>query len=63
MIWFLARHEWRVLTASAVVQLVIAIFAIALLVASALGAARADARRATIARFAVPVAHRDLLQG
>ena len=43
MVWFLARHEWRVLTASAIVRLVLAVFAIALLVASG---DRRDARGA-----------------
>jgi len=57
MVWFLTGHEWRVLKASTIVRLVIAVFAIALVVASALGTARADAERATIARFAVPVLH------
>lgn len=41
MIGFLTRHEWRVLTASAVIQWVLAIFVGALLMASGLGAARA----------------------
>ena len=57
MVWFLAGHEWRVLKASTIVRLVIAVFAIALVVASALGTARAEAERATIARFAVSVPH------
>ena len=57
MVWFLAAHEWRVLKASTIVRLVIAVFAIALVVASALGSARAEAERATIAKFAVSVPH------
>ncbi len=52
MIRFLARHEWRVLTASAVVQWVIAIFGMALLVASGLGAARAARDELSFAAFA-----------
>lgn len=45
MIGFLARHEWRVLTASAVVQWTIAIFAIALITAALAGGARAVRER------------------
>ena len=52
MIAFLARHEWRVLTASAVVQWVIVIFGIALLTASGLGAARAARDQRTFQAFA-----------
>ena len=52
MIPFLARHEWRVLTASAVVLWVIAIFGIALVAASALGAARAAREQQTFEAFA-----------
>ena len=52
MIAFLARHEWRVLTASAVVQWVIVIFGIALLTASGLGAARAAREQRTFEAFA-----------
>ena len=52
MIAFLARHEWRVLTASAVVQWVIAIFGVALLAAAALGAARAAREQRTFDTFA-----------
>ncbi len=52
MIAFLARHEWRVLTASAVVQWVIVIFGIALLTASGLGAARAAREQRTFQAFA-----------
>ena len=53
MVWFLARHEWRVLSASAIVRLVLAVFGIALLVASGdwrRRAPRASARRSR--RFA-----------
>jgi ABC-2 type transport system permease protein len=49
---FLARHEWRVLTASAVMMWVIVIFAIALVAASALGAARAAREQQTFEAFA-----------
>ncbi len=52
MIGFLARHEWRVLTASAVVQWVIAIFGLALVVSSGLGAARAAREQHTFDAFA-----------
>lgn len=52
MIPFLARHEWRVLTASAVVLWVIVIFGIALVAASALGAARAAREQQTFTAFA-----------
>ena len=52
MTLFLARHEWRVLTASAVVQWVIAIFGIALLAASGLGFARAAREQRTFDAFA-----------
>jgi ABC-2 type transport system permease protein len=49
---FLARHEWRVLAASAVVQLVIVIFGTALVAASALGAGRAAREHRTFEAFA-----------
>jgi len=52
MVWFLAGHEWRVLRASAIVRLVLAVFGIALLIASGIGATRAERERATIAAFA-----------
>jgi len=52
MVLFLARHEWRVLSANAIVRIVIAVFAVALLVASGLGATRAQRERATIGSFA-----------
>jgi ABC-2 type transport system permease protein len=52
VIAFLARHEWRVLTASAVVQWVIVIFGIALLTASGLGAGRAAREQRTFEAFA-----------
>src|SRR5688572_5844630 len=51
MIWFLARHEWRVLSASRVVRIVLLAFSVALLVASLIGTARAERERATLARF------------
>lgn len=48
----MARHEWRLLTASTVVQWVIAIFGIALLAAAGLGAARAAREQRTFDAFA-----------
>jgi ABC-2 type transport system permease protein len=51
MLWFLARHEWRVLSASRVNRLVIVAFAFALGGASMLGAMRAADERDTIAHF------------
>ena len=51
MVLFLARHEWRVLSATRVVRLVLAAFAIALLLASMIGVARAGRERMTIAAF------------
>ena len=51
MVRFLARHEWRLLTASAVVQLVIVVFGAALLAASLLGAARAARDHRTFEAF------------
>jgi ABC-2 type transport system permease protein len=52
MIAFLARHEWRVLTASAVIQWVMAIFGIALVIASGLGVARAAREQRVFDAFA-----------
>ena len=55
MVWFLAGHEWRVLKASTIVRLVIAVFAIALVVASGIGVDARDARarhNSTCARIA-----------
>jgi ABC-2 type transport system permease protein len=46
MVWFLARHEWRVLSASRITRLTLAAFAIALLVASMIGTGRAGRERA-----------------
>jgi ABC-2 type transport system permease protein len=48
---FLARHEWQLLSASAVVRLVIAVFGTALLGASLLGAARAAREHRTFDTF------------
>ena len=48
---FLARHEWHLLTASAVVRLVIAVFGTALLGASLLGAMRAAREHRTFDTF------------
>jgi len=58
MVLFLARHEWRVLAANRIVRIVIAVFGVALLVASGLGATRAGRERATFNSFA----HRGGLQ-
>lgn len=52
MIGFLTRHEWRVLTASAVVLSVVVIFGVALVAAAGLGAARAAREQRTFAAFA-----------
>ncbi len=51
MVWFLAGHEWRVLSASRIVRFVLAVFAIALILASALGSARVARERATFEVF------------
>ena len=51
MISFLARHEWRVLSASAIIRVVLAVFASALLVASVLGTIRSTRERDTIDAF------------
>lgn len=51
MVRFLARHEWRLLTASAVVQLVVLVFGTALLVAAMLGVARTERDRRTFETF------------
>ncbi|HEX8027359.1 MAG TPA: DUF3526 domain-containing protein, partial [Vicinamibacterales bacterium] len=50
-VWFLARHEWRVLSASAVTRLVIAVFGIALVAAGAIGANRAVRERDSVKAF------------
>lgn len=52
MVFFLARHEWRVLSASRIVRLVLAVFAIALILASAIGSARAARERRIVGTFA-----------
>ena len=52
MIAFLAKHEWRVLTASAVVQWTIAIFAIALITAAVTGSSRATRERHAVSASA-----------
>ena len=52
MVLFLARHEWRVLSASRIVRLVIVAFAFALGTASMLGAMRTARERSAIATFA-----------
>ncbi len=51
MILFLARHEWRVLTANAIVRLVVVVFGIALVASTVLGIARASRERETMAAF------------
>ena len=51
-VWFLARHEWRVLSASAITRLAIAVFGIALVIAGGIGATRATSERHTVATFA-----------
>ena len=51
MLKFLAHHEWRLLTASAVVRIVIAVFGAALFGASLLGAARAAREHRTFDTF------------
>lgn len=56
-VWFLARHEWRVLSASGAVRAVIAVFAIALVIATGIGSSRASRERATIARFEERAVH------
>jgi ABC-2 type transport system permease protein len=52
VIGFLAKHEWRVLTASAVVQWTIAIFAIALITAAVTGSSRAMRERHAVSASA-----------
>lgn len=51
MVLFLARHEWRVLSASAIVRIVIAAFALALFGATAIGVIRAARERSVIETF------------
>ena len=51
MVSFLARHEWRLLTANAVVQLVVLVFSIALLLAALLGVARTEREQQTVETF------------
>jgi ABC-2 type transport system permease protein len=48
---FLARHEWRLLTANAVVQLVVLVFSAALLLAALLGVARTEREQRTFETF------------
>jgi ABC-2 type transport system permease protein len=52
MLRLLTHHEWRLLTTSAIVRLVLAVFAAALIAASAIGLARAKQEQDVIARFA-----------
>lgn len=51
MIAFLARHEWRVLSASAIVRLVLAAFALALAFAAVQGVSRFARERRTVEAF------------
>lgn len=51
MIPFLTRHEWRVLSASAIVRVVIAIFGVTLLAAAVMGATRTSRERAIVREF------------
>lgn len=51
MLLFLARHEWRVLSASRAGRLVIAVFVLTLGLASTLGAMRAADERNTVREF------------
>ena len=51
MVGFLARHEWRLLTANAVVQLVLLVFGTALLAAAMLGVARMERDQRMFAAF------------
>lgn len=51
MVFFLARHEWRVLSASRTTRIVMAVFSIVLVAASALGVNRAERERAVVSRF------------
>ena len=49
MVRFLARHEWRLLTASEVVRIVVAVFGAALVFASVLGVARVQREERALA--------------
>ena len=51
-VWFLARHEWRVLSASAITRLTVVVFGLALVVAGAIGVNRATRERDTVDAFA-----------
>jgi ABC-2 type transport system permease protein len=53
MVWFLARHEWRVLTANAIVRLVVAVFGVALVTSTALGINREWRERITMLVFEI----------
>jgi hypothetical protein len=50
-VWFLARHEWRVLSSSAIARTVLAAFAVALVIAMMAGVMRATRERDTIEAF------------
>ena len=60
MVGFLARHEWRLLTASAVVRLVLIAFVAVIAAAMVLGAARAARDRQTYAEFSERAAQQRL---
>lgn len=51
MVRFLARHEWRLLTANAVVQLVLLVFGTALVAAAMLGVTRTERDQRTFETF------------
>ena len=55
MLAFLARHEWRLLTANAVIRLVIVVFGAALVGASLLGAMRGAREQRTFEAFTTRV--------
>ena len=52
MILFMARHEWRLLSTSAIVRLVVGVFGLALIVAGLAGATRQSREQRTIDEFA-----------
>jgi len=51
LVAFLARHEWRVLSSSAITRVVLVVFAMVLLIAGLLGAARTLRERETVRTF------------
>lgn len=52
MILFMARHEWRLLSTSAIVRLVVGVFGVALIVAALAGVTRQSREQRTIDTFA-----------